>query len=128
MSYYIQGDVLKLDIKIPKSRALEAVGLDEYDGISVSSTTLYFSVDEQTENNSVDLEGEGKDAFFHLTKETIPCIGGNKSNADELLEKLAVMFGGDVEARMSGEDGESWAIKVVQGVKKNVKVMVVEEE
>lgn len=126
MSYHVQGDILKLDILIPRTRIGEALEImAEYDPFSVSATILTLNVDEQTGGTDVIANDKGD---FHITEQAVSCLGGNKSIADEFFKELALKFNGTFEARFTGEDGDTWAVKVIKGQEKKVKVVVVEED
>jgi hypothetical protein len=126
MGYYIHGEIRKLDIKIPVKNIQKVLDIDEEFG--------YTSLRVSWEGLELDI-GEGEVSTFprtgdhyHLTDENCGGFQGNKIQTDELLENLAIAFGGTVDIYIAGEDGEAWAVRVTDGVKKRVKVAVVEEE
>lgn len=127
MSYHVQGQVIKLDIRIPITSALDI--LTTWDGslgdapFTITADGLVLNLDEQTEDAVVPPTGK----FYHFTKSVLPHTGGNKSNAEEILKEWAIKFKGDLMVQCSGEDGEVWAVKVDAGVAKKVKLAIVEE-
>lgn len=127
MSYEVQGQIIKLDIKIPTTSALDILTTWDYnlgdEPFVIKAAGLVLNLDEQTEGKVVPTMGK----YYHLTTKVLSHTGGNKSNAEEILKDWAVKFKGDLMMQLSGEDGEVWAVKVDVGVAKKVKLAIVEE-
>lgn len=124
MSYEINVDVIKMNIVVPADRIQELFTINEYvEDVKLSKEGIELNIDEQNEGKVV--PRVGKNYIFNRTN--VPSLGGNRTPAEEFFTELAVRFKGDFEARFSGEDGETWAVKVVEGIVKKVRVVVLEE-
>lgn len=121
MSYHVNLDIKKLRIRIPANKIQEAVKFAD-------GEELFIAGDDELKICPPEEEAIALGPKPVITKKTFKHepFGGNHNYFGDLLEKLAVKFGGDYIAIATGEDGQVYPTKVEKGVAKKVKIQMVE--
>lgn len=116
MSYWVDTDIKKMELKIPKKEFPLKGDLI----VGTEFPKLYLPTDECDEDTNYWAEDSGE--FFVWNLQDIHCHSNYNEPIEELKE-IILKYGGTLVADCNGEDNEMEYLRIREGKEKSVKIV-----